>query len=92
MLETTSKIKKSQQWLTSVLDGETVMMSIDNGNYYAISPVGTSIWSMLEKERTVEEICEGLMEEYSVSREQCISETLKFLNELLKEEIIQVTN
>jgi hypothetical protein len=86
----TTKIQKNDNWLTSDMDGETVMMDIDSGKYYALTEVGTSIWEKIDNPITLAEICDGLKEEYEVSAEQCKEETFTFVEMIHKFKIISV--
>ena len=73
------------------IDGETVMMSIENGEYYGLDTVASDIWAMLEMPIQVESICQRLMTDYDVSKETCITDVLQFLNQLQENEIIEVS-
>ena len=50
--------------------GDTVMFSIEQGEYYGLNAIGTRIWHLLEKEMSVQEICTILRSEYDVSDTQ----------------------
>jgi len=60
------------------------MMDIDKGKYFALNPVATRIWDLLEKPLTIDELCGILMEEYDVETEQCLKETEELLREMVK--------
>ena len=85
-----TKIKKNDNWLTSDMDGETVMMDIDSGRYYALTEVGTSIWEKIDEPISLEEVCKQLGEEYEVTEEQCQQETFKFVEMIHKFKIITI--
>ncbi len=83
-----TKIVRNTSLLSSEIDGETVMMSVEQGNYYGINKVGTEIWKLIETPMTVREVCETLVKEYKVDRGVCENEVILFLNELTDEHII----
>ena len=76
----------------SDMDDETVMMSMEKGEYYGVNPVGRRIWELLATPGTAAGICEVLFEEYKVSRVQCCQEVLAFLTHLAEKDIIKVIN
>jgi hypothetical protein len=87
-LQTT--VARNEDIIFSNMDDETVMMSIEKGEYYGINPVGRRIWELLETPVTVAGICEVLGNEYNVSPEQCRNEVLAFLTQMSEKDIIKV--
>lgn len=74
------------------IDGEVVMLSIENGEYYGLDSVGSRIWELLEKEIQFEKLIDVLTEEYDVSREQCQEETREYLEELFNKNLLLKKN
>ena len=74
----------------SKLDGEVVMMSVENGEYYGLNEIGSAIWDKIEKEIKVDELVKLLMEEYDVERSECEADTLEFLNEMLVKKLVVI--
>lgn len=64
------------------MDGETVMMDIETGKYYNLGKTGGSIWVIIEKPHTVDEIVDEMMEIYDVERSVCEEQTKNFLAQL----------
>jgi hypothetical protein len=75
--------------LVSNMDGEKVMMSINNGKYYNLGQVGGRIWEIIETPVSVDQITSTLLSEYDIDREACFSQVTAFLQLLLKEGLIQ---
>lgn len=73
------------------IDGETVMMSIENGQYYGLNGIASDIWTMLEAPNKVENICHKIFNSYEVSEEQCQTEVLDFLSKLDENNIIEIS-
>jgi hypothetical protein len=86
----TSKVQRNPGMITSNLDGEIVMMSVEHGEYYGLDEIGTRIWELLEKPITVEELISSLTHEFEVERLECEHDTLEFLDELLSKKLIQI--
>lgn len=76
--------------VASDIDDEKVMMSIENGEYYGLEPVGSRIWEMIEEPVRVTGIIDLLLGQYDVDRETCERDVLAFLNELDVAEIVRV--
>lgn len=85
-----SIIQRNKDIISSEIDGETVMMDSSFNNYFGLKEVGTFIWQLLEEKRSVREICETLIDKYDVSHGQCLEDILPFLEELHKQQMIEV--
>ena len=90
MLEKSNIIYRNDEILINEVDGETVMMSIENGTYYGMNPTGNFVWNILDQERSIEEIVNKIIEIFSLTEDQCISDVLPFIQSLIDEKIILV--
>lgn len=83
-------ISKNPAIISSRMDDEVVMMSIEKGNYYGLNPVAAQIWEMLKEPLTGQGICDRLMEEFEVDPEKCTTDVLRYIEKLLAEDLIIV--
>lgn len=89
-LSPSALVSRSEKIVSSEIDGETVMMSVDMGSYYGLNEIGTRIWELIESPRTISDICDQLTKEYKVEPETCRKEIFDFLSTLTEEEIVEV--
>ena len=85
-----SKIKRNPELVSTDVDGEKVMMSVDSGEYFGLDPVGGRIWELIENPIRIDDLVDILLEEFDVSKEQCEIDTLEFLNELREKKLLIV--
>jgi len=85
-----STIRRNPEMVHSDMDGETVMMSVNEGNYYGLNGVASQIWELLEQEMRVDAICTELLKRFDVEEEQCRSEVLAFLDEMATSNVIEI--
>lgn len=85
-------ISRTEEVVASDIDGETVMMSIQNGKYYGLDDIGSRIWELMENPIKVSDLVDTLLARYEVDRESCERDVLKFLNELGDDKILQTHN
>lgn len=73
-------------------DDELVMMDINTGSYFGLENVGISIWQQLEKPRSVQEICDRIVNEYNLNKNDVPieSDILEFLENMRKESLIEI--
>ncbi|MGB0862134.1 MAG: lasso peptide biosynthesis PqqD family chaperone [Saprospiraceae bacterium] len=83
-------VRKDDNLMGGEMGNETVLMDMSSGDYLGLNQVGSSIWNMIVKPITVSDICDSLMEKYEVDTKTCETETLKYLNQLVAENMINV--
>jgi len=88
----TCTVKRADDLVSCDLDGETALMSVENGKYYALDPIGSRIWVLLEQARTVADLCALLLQEFEVEPPQCQKDVLDFLQDLAQDNLIQVVD
>lgn len=86
-----SVVSHSMDQVSTEIDGEVVILSIDKGNYYGMNKVLTAIWSWLDEPVKVAEICTRLTEVYDVTPEVAEADVLKILGELSREGLLEVS-
>jgi len=89
-ITTETVISQIEEIVDSDIDGETVMMSIENGEYYGLDDIGSRIWELIEHPVKVSDLIDTLLERFDVDRETCEIDVLKFLNELNEDRILEV--
>lgn len=73
----------------SMIDDEVVMLSLKNGEYYALNSVASRIWELIEKRKSVKELTEVLVEEFEVDEETCLRDTLECLTDFREKKLIK---
>ena len=91
-LDSNSIITQKQGLVVSEIDGETVMMSVERGNYYGMDLIGSRIWEIVKEPQSLNDIVKHLTKEYNVSKDQCEKDVIEYLIKLSEENIIEITN
>lgn len=86
-----TKLVRNHSLTTAELDGEVVMLSLETNRYYGLNSVGTRIWEILAQPMTLAAVCDTLLQEYEVTREQCESEVLPIAQKLLDEKLVHLS-
>ncbi len=86
----TSHVKRDPSLLSSSVDDDLILFSADQGMYYGTQAVGSRIWALIEDEVSVAEVCDRLLEEFSVDRVTCKREVLHFIEQLAEEGMVTV--
>jgi hypothetical protein len=85
-------VTRGEELVSSDLDGETVLMSVQSGKYYGLDAIGSRIWALIEQPRSVSDICKILLGEFDVELEQCREDVLGFLYKLAEDNLLMVVN
>lgn len=83
------KYIRNDQIIDGELDDNQIMMHIGKGKYFGLNPVGKRIWELIRQPKTLDELTAILLSEYNISKKQCQQETLKFLRNAVKYDIIR---
>lgn len=78
------KYSRNTKTISGKLHDELVMMDPDRGKYFALNPVATRIWDILDQPREIRQICSVLITEYEVSEDQCIREVSEYIDEMIR--------
>lgn len=83
-------IAQSEDQVSCEVDGMSVIMSVENGEYYRLDDIGSKIWSLIAAPLSIEALCQKLSQEFDVSLEQCKEDVLKLLNQMLDRKLIKL--
>lgn len=85
-------IKRNPEMVSTDVDGEKVMMSVESGEYFGLDPVGSRIWELIESPIKVCKLVEELLEEFEVTQSQCEADTFEFLAELQEKKLLLIVS
>lgn len=82
------KYVRSTAVVSRTIADETLVVPIRGGvgdldSIYSFNSVGSDIWSLLEKEVSMDEISAWVTQHYEVTEEQALSDIREFLGELV---------
>jgi len=72
----------------TVLDGETVLLNLDNGFYYTLNRVGSVIWELCASEKTLEEVLAAIYERFDVTKDVAREDLVALVTRLRQEGLI----
>ena len=79
----------STEVLSSKIDEEVVLMSIEADSYFGLDPIGSYIWELLSiKPATIKELVQLLMEEYDIDKETCLKDVHAFVDIMSERKLI----
>ncbi len=85
-------IRPAADAVSCELAGETVILEMNSGRYFALDPIGTRVWQLLQTLSTAESLCGRLMEEYEVDSGTCRRDLSSLLGQMAENGLILIEN
>lgn len=82
------KCVRTENILSSEIDDEVVLMSMDTDKYYGLDPIASRIWKLLQQPCTLRQMCEKLMTEFKVDARTCQRDVLEFVQKLADAQLV----
>ncbi|MBW4620514.1 MAG: PqqD family peptide modification chaperone [Cyanosarcina radialis HA8281-LM2] len=86
------KISVPEDVLVQVLDGESVLLNLQNEQYYGLDDIGTRMWEVLAESQSIEEAYRVLLAEYQVEPEQLRQDLQVLLEKLVEHGLVELSN
>jgi coenzyme PQQ biosynthesis protein PqqD len=69
-------------------DGQTILLRLDNGGYYAIDDVGAAIWELCDGQRDLGDIVAAMVAEFDAPEATIRTDVLEFVQDLRQERLL----
>jgi hypothetical protein len=76
------RLVRDEGTLAAVVDDDTVMFSPQQDTYFGLDPIGGRVWELLERPRSIDEVCALLCDEYEVDAETCRADVGALIDQL----------
>lgn len=87
--ETSCQYRRDPDLIATDMDGDTVMMSIERGEYYGIGGVGSRCWELLAEPMSIDALVKTICTEFEVDEATCQEDMQAFVDELLRLCLVQ---
>ncbi len=74
------------------LDGESVLLNLDNGRYYGLDEVGTRLYELLTTSSSVEAALTAALEEYEVGEGALRGDVSALIARLVDEGLLEIAD
>lgn len=80
--------KEKVVWRT--VDGEAVVLNLDNGIYYILNEVGSRIWEHLAEGKGIEEIADKIAVQFETQSQRVQQDVLGLIAQLKEAKLVEV--
>lgn len=86
------RYKRSPHAVFSELDGDVALFQSNTCDYLILNETGSAIWEGLKTSPTLGELCESLLNDYEVSRDECLEDVKEWLSMAVERQVVVVCN
>ena len=83
-------ISRSPSVLTAEVDGEIVMMSIEQGRYFGLDDIGSDIWNRLEQPCSFATLVDRLVADYEADRATIAADVEALLGRMAEQDVVRL--
>lgn len=87
-LQPQTLITRAPCLLATEIEGETVPMHVEHGQYYGLARTAHVIWDLLEPPLTFEKLCVALRKRYCGAPQAIAADTQRFVEQLAAESLV----
>ena len=89
-LSVSSRVVATSEHVSCELDGEAVILSLDDAVYYGLNETGFAIWNLMQKPTFVWEIRDEIVRQFQIESDICEKDLLNLLGQLKESSLLQI--
>ena len=82
------RVRRREAVIAQEVDGQTILLRVDDGGYYAIDEVGATIWALCDGSNAVSDIVVKLALEFDAPEATIRSDVVEFIQDLRRERLL----
>ena len=84
----TNRIAIAPNAVARQVGDETVILHLGSGTYFGLDAVGARIWQLMGEGKSLNEICDVVLDEYEVSREDLERDIAGLIKDLVAHDLV----
>jgi len=85
-----ARISRSPSVLAAEVDGEIVMMSIEQGRYFGLDDIGSDIWKRIDPPCLFAELIDRLAADYDADRAVIAADVRALLSRMAAQDVVRL--
>ena len=87
-MESIDKLTISPNAVARQVGDDTVILHFGSGTYFGLDAVGARFWQLMREGKSLGEICDAVLDEYEVSREDLERDIMLLIKDLMAQDLI----
>ena len=76
--------------ISTEMDGESVLMHVQEGKYFSLNDTGSLVWQKLEKgSASLEDLVSLIMQDYDVEEDLCRRDLEKIIQQMVSQGVLE---
>jgi len=84
------EISASPDVVFQEIEGESVLLHLNDGKYFGLDQVGTRIWQLVIEQGNLSAVFEQMLTEYDVTPEKLQADLEKLVRELVEKDLLRL--
>lgn len=84
------KVTIPAQVMARQVGDETVILDLASGTYFGLDTLGARIWQLMSEGQTLAQVCQTMLAEYEVTREDIERDVLGLVQTLVDKQLVGV--
>jgi hypothetical protein len=89
-MDADTRVAAARDQVSVEVEGEAVILSLADGVYYGLDPVGARVWQLMEQPRTVAELRDAVVAEWEVDAPTAERDLLALLADLAGRGLVEI--
>ena len=85
-------VRATPTQVSTVLDGEAVLLELSRGVYFGLNEVGTVVWQLVKEPTRVAALRDAICREYDVPPDRCLADVTSLLERMRDEGLVEVVD
>jgi pyrroloquinoline quinone biosynthesis protein D len=82
------RLRRQDSVLAQEAAGQTVLLRVDDGSYYALDEIGALIWELCDGQRSLADVVAELCAQYEAPEQTVVADVLEFVGDLRRERLL----
>lgn len=82
-------LKAREEIVWRVVDGETLLLDTQSGDYFSLNGTGTEIWNLVAQGMTRDEVAQKLVERYDLAFDDAARDVDALVEDLVSQQIVE---
>lgn len=74
--------------LSQEVNGEVVLLNIENESYYSLNAAGSQMWQLLSEHQDIETVMPQLLETFVIDEAKLRQDLMELIEELIQEDLL----
>lgn len=90
-LDADTRLVAARDQVSCELDGQAVILGLDDGVYYGLNPVGATVWALLEAgPHTVAQLRDAVTDEFEVDAPTAQADLIELMGDMLARGLVEL--